>query len=368
MRISRRLCALVAAALATTALVGPGDVSAQTQEEVDEAKELLDEAKDERAFVEDDLDRAVAEYQRVEGELADLSFRMARLHDTIVDYETGVRDLKDSLRQRAVRTYIAGGDDRIQVFFDSDSFHDVVTRQSVLERAAERDQMLLERLEANRREMERLRGQLVGDEESVQGLTARAEALVAELNSLWEVRDDEVGEVHEEYHAARQRRAAELARLRALEAAAAARKKGAGGGVSADATPGFICPVAGSHWFRNDWGNRRSGGRTHKGTDMFAARGTKVVAVGNGTIRLRSGGLGGTAIWLYADHGSSYYYAHLDAFARGMSDGKRVNRGQVIGYVGNTGNARGGAYHLHFQLHPGGGSPVNPFPTLVRSC
>ena len=107
---------------------------------------------------------------------------------------------------------------------------------------------------------------------------------------------------------------------------------------------------------------------THKGTDMFAGRGVPVVAVGSGTIRLRGGGLGGTAVWLRADHGTSYYYAHLDRFAGGLSTGSRVSKGQVIGYVGNTRNARGGAHHLHFQLHPGHGAPVNPYPTLVKSC
>ncbi len=362
----RRFVALGAAVLATSLLIGPA--GAQTQQEVDEARERLDEAKEERAFVEDELEVAIIEYQLVNGELLDLTYRMGRLQDNILVYEADVRALKNSLRQRVIRAYMSGGTDRIEVFFDADNFNDVITRQSVLAQAAARDQTMLERLTANSRQMERLRDDLEAEQDHIQELSVQAEDLMHQLNALWDVRDEVVDEADAEYQDARRRRAEELARRRAAELAALARKQGAGGGVPADATPGFICPVAGPHRFINDWGFPRSGGRTHKGTDMFAARGTKLVAVGNGTITLRNGGLGGVAIWLRADHGVSYYYAHLDRWASGMSNGTRVSRGQVIGYVGNSGNAVGGATHNHFQLHPGGGAPVNPYPTLVRAC
>ena len=77
------------------------------------------------------------------------------------------------------------------------------------------------------------------------------------------------------------------------EIAEAAKKSGAAGGLPPGTIPEFICPVAGSVHFTNDWGNPRSGGRTHKGTDMFAARGVPVVAVTDGTLRFSSDGLGG---------------------------------------------------------------------------
>src|SRR3546814_12499600 len=74
--------------------------------------------------------------------------------------------------------------------------------------------------------------------------------------------------------------------------------------------------------------------------------------------------LGGTKIWVKGESGTYYYYAHLSAFAEGMHDGKLVEPGEVIGFVGDTGNARGGPPHLHFQIHPDGGAPVNPSPLL----
>ncbi|MCP3975162.1 MAG: M23 family metallopeptidase [bacterium] len=120
--------------------------------------------------------------------------------------------------------------------------------------------------------------------------------------------------------------------------------------------------------FINDWGFGRSGGRTHKGTDVFAKKGTKILATDSGRVSLRSNSLGGITVWLTGDAGISYYFAHLDGYPGGLSTGDRVSKGQVIGYVGNTGNAQGTSPHLHFQMHPGGGSPVNPFPTLRHYC
>jgi peptidoglycan LD-endopeptidase LytH len=64
------------------------------------------------------------------------------------------------------------------------------------------------------------------------------------------------------------------------------------------------------------------------------------------------------------ESGTYYYYAHLAAFADGMHEGKVVDAGDLVGYVGDTGNAKGGAPHLHFEIRPGGGAPVNPYPLL----
>lgn len=122
-------------------------------------------------------------------------------------------------------------------------------------------------------------------------------------------------------------------------------------------------PVQGGT-YRNDWGDPRGGGtRQHKGTDIFAPRGTPVYAVQAGLIATRHGGAGGEALWV----SGRWYYAHLDSFAKGIKDGTYVKAGQVIGYVGNSGNAQGGSTHLHFGWSPDGsfgGTWANPYPTL----
>ena len=103
----------------------------------------------------------------------------------------------------------------------------------------------------------------------------------------------------------------------------------------------------------------------HQGTDIFAPTGTPLIASENGTVaRIGTGTLGGNKLWVVGESGTEYYYAHLSAFAAGLSDGMRVTAGQLVGYVGDTGNARGTSPHLHFEIHPGGGDAVNPYPVL----
>ncbi|HEU0299258.1 MAG TPA: M23 family metallopeptidase [Longimicrobium sp.] len=103
---------------------------------------------------------------------------------------------------------------------------------------------------------------------------------------------------------------------------------------------------------RDTYTAARSQGRTHHAIDIHAPRGTPVIAVADGTIRkLHSGARGGRSVYLMDDDGTTrYYYAHLDGYAQGLREGQRVERGEVIGYVGDTGNASPGDYHLHFSV------------------
>lgn len=127
---------------------------------------------------------------------------------------------------------------------------------------------------------------------------------------------------------------------------------------------GWVCPVQGAPHFTDDWGAARDGGRRHLGTDLFAALGTPVVASVGGTVRHAPGARAGLAYYLEGDDGNTYYGAHLD----GLQPPGDVSRGQVIGTVGATGNASATAPHLHFELKPDGGEPVNPYFTLERWC
>lgn len=119
------------------------------------------------------------------------------------------------------------------------------------------------------------------------------------------------------------------------------------------AAPPF--PVAGPARYSDDWLNARMTPcpHLHKGTDIFADFGTPVVASGPGRLAaMGQGPVGGLAIWVSGDDGNSFYYAHLQAFADGLQIGQRVDKGTVLGEVGDSGNAEGGSPHLHFQIHP----------------
>ena len=125
-------------------------------------------------------------------------------------------------------------------------------------------------------------------------------------------------------------------------------------------------PVAGEADYRDDWWEARFGPpfHLHQGTDIFAARGTPVRAPFNGVVRFDDGGLGGKGAYVTVPDGTYYYMAHLDSFAPKFSNGSAVKQGDVIAYVGDSGNAVGGSPHVHFEIHPRGGAAVNPKPIL----
>ncbi len=128
-------------------------------------------------------------------------------------------------------------------------------------------------------------------------------------------------------------------------------------------------PVAGMRSnIESFWGDSRDGGiRKHKGIDIFAKKGTPVVAVSDGVIEKRANTpIGGKTLWLNpSDYSWKAYYAHLDEQL--VSQGQHVHKGQVIGTVGNTGNARTTPSHLHFGIRPGKKGWVNPLPYVKHS-
>lgn len=118
---------------------------------------------------------------------------------------------------------------------------------------------------------------------------------------------------------------------------------------------------------KDTWGASRSSGRLHEGIDILATRGTKVRSATPGLIAdLRNNNLGGKVVWILGPGGAWHYYAHLDGHKRGLKVGDYVKKGEVIGYVGNTGNARHTAPHLHYGLYLNGKGRgvVNPYPYL----
>ena len=135
--------------------------------------------------------------------------------------------------------------------------------------------------------------------------------------------------------------------LRALEAAGVPREEAIRVGMGR-------FPVGGLAHYSHDWWMPRfgPGWRLHQGTDIFAAEGTPVRAPGDGAVRFSDGGLGGIATYLVQDDGTYFYMAHLSGRPAGLKEGQRVTTGDTVGYVGDTGNAKGGPPHLHFEFHP----------------
>lgn len=125
---------------------------------------------------------------------------------------------------------------------------------------------------------------------------------------------------------------------------------------------------------RRDFDDKRSGGRVHQALDILAPRGTPVLAVADGKIRkLFNSKAGGLTIYQYDEaEETCFYYAHLDRYASGLREGMAVRTGELIGYVGTTGNAPPGAPHLHFAVTrlPATkewwrGEAIDPYPLLT---
>jgi murein DD-endopeptidase MepM/ murein hydrolase activator NlpD len=149
--------------------------------------------------------------------------------------------------------------------------------------------------------------------------------------------------------------------------------------VTAAAVPGptgLIVPVQGltAAQLSDTYTQSRSDGRTHEAIDIMAPSGTPVLAVADGSVeKLFDSKQGGLTLYQFEPSGKfAYYYAHLDRYAPGVAEGKSVRRGEVIGYVGSTGNADKAAPHLHFAVYVLGpernwwqGTPINPYPLLV---
>ena len=133
-----------------------------------------------------------------------------------------------------------------------------------------------------------------------------------------------------------------------------------------------VFPVQGRCGYADTWHAPRSGGRVHLGVDIIAARGNLVYAAAEGTITKvyydRPGSLSGNGVRLTTDDGTYFFYAHFDTIAEGISPGVRVQAGQVVGTIGATGNTS--TPHLHFEIHPDGGTAVNPYPIVkaVDAC
>jgi murein DD-endopeptidase MepM/ murein hydrolase activator NlpD len=120
-----------------------------------------------------------------------------------------------------------------------------------------------------------------------------------------------------------------------------------------------------AHW-TDDWMDYRAGPPVHghQGNDLFAPFDMPVRAPVEGTVRFEDSGLGGKGAFVTAADGTYYYMAHLNSFAKDLPSGARVKQGQIVGYNGDSGNARGGAPHVHFEIHPRGGGAINPKPIL----
>jgi len=290
--------------------------------------------------------------------------RVERKQETVagsVDTHSEELDaIQAKIEEQAVELYMRGGLSSPGIIFSASTVDEYMTTSEFLTAAATGGQESIDELIATRTELDRFNEQL--------GET-RVELEEVEAAKLGAKDSQETAmEAEQAAYAKLSGKCKELAAkydTEQQELKARARQRAAG----SVQVGSFICPFTPARTsFINSWGYPRSGGRRHKGTDMFAAWDEPMYAVAAGRVITGSSGLGGKTIWLIANNGIGYYYAHLSGF--NVSSGASVGQGQTIGFNGDTGNARGGSPHLHFEIHPGGrgSAAVNPYPTLASAC
>ncbi len=339
----------------------PISASAQSKGDVDKAKTAADLALEALEQADAELAAGLEELERIQGQIYNLNWRIEKLKAAIVEYGDEVIALEERARALVIDAYIAGNSNAMTTAFTAVNIQDLITTQALYDRAATLDLHDIDQLAAIRRQMDRLTDELTIKEAEVKQLEAQQEVVVEALSVSQEKADKAHAEAKAKYASVYAKYKARLAR----EAAAAAARASGGAAGIASQTKGVVCPVKGSTYFINSWGYPRSGGRTHKGTDMMAAFNTPLVAMQTGSVRLNTHSQGGRQTYVFGDDGITYYYAHLSQWPGGLTSGQRVNKGQVIGYVGSTGNA--GTPHLHLGIIAGG-IYVNPYPTVRPIC
>lgn len=357
-----------------------------SQDDVDRARQRLDEAQLAANDLARQLEAAYVEQLALEAEIAHLSDGLGRT-------EAGLAAAEANAEVLAVEMYMGATTSSALTLFVGSDNDNVPAGLEYIRRVTGFEDASITSLRSLQAEYERQTARLDTATDAHVAVTAELAALSEQAQATLVAADDDYqvlaarreAQLEQERlarEAEEQRRREEAARLAATTTTTVATS----GGDSPNPSPtttvprpppppppppsgGGACPVAGPVSFVDTWGAPRSGGRAHKGVDMMAARGTPVAAIFDGTIsRLRNSSLGGITFYLRSTAGDTYYYAHLDGYAEGVSAGMSVTAGQVLGYVGSTGNASAAYPHLHFEHHPGGGSAVNPYPLVRGLC
>jgi murein DD-endopeptidase MepM/ murein hydrolase activator NlpD len=359
--------ALILVAVLAVGLVAVPAGAGETPPAESSADSRLAAARAEVAAAEDAADAATARYHEVQSRHAELLAEIDRINGEMAAARARADDLRVLVRRRAVIAYTSAGGGGIP-FLEQASGDDPLQearKHELLESANEHDNEALDELDELNGELEAQLGSLddarADAERAVEEMNAQAQSLEAELATAQAAQEDVEAQLAAEAEA---RRAAERANRPDVVTPPPDDGGGGGGGGGGTNPGGLVCPIAGPVSYIDSWGFPRPQG-PHQGVDLMSPSGTPNVAVVSGTVEMRAGGTSGNGVYLNGDNGDLYYYFHLSGYAGGP---RRVSQGEVVGYVGNTGDASGGPTHTHFEVHPGHGGAVNPYPYVAAVC
>lgn len=278
-----------------------------------------------------ELNKIVAEFEKAYDEYEETAIAEANISKRLKVLQTDLAKRDKELTARLVAIYKQEELSYFDIVLESTDFNDFISRSYILERISAKDaKMIMESRE--------IRNELKAKKKELSAKKAKEQAILAKLKK-------KRGELQSKFDQSK--------RIYKNPRPSISDKVIQGVKMS-------CFPVAKMYSYRDTWGAPRRGHR-HQGTDVFAPRGNLCYAVTNGTVRATNSRNGGKTIYLTSDTGDLFYYMHLDSYV--VKSGQ-VKAGQVIGTIGSTGNAKGGTPHLHFEIHPKAGRPVNPYPYL----
>ena len=388
---------LVVAALPALAEITPAD---------------LDDARDAMRDVTSRLEGQVEAYEAAVVEEAQLRDRLDGLVVSLAGRERELVLARRNARDRAAAMYMAAGDNASSTLISDEEMGQFPARYAYLASVSQTDLDVVNRLEAARRDFEQQKkvvDQAIDDQE---GLRLEMESLLENIYGELEAVNTSYQETRAAYEQQEEERelreflatsttttttiapppttAPVVAAAPPTTAAATTTTAPTSTDTTGTTVPGQttttvavttttaapppppasgrVCPVDGAVVFRDSWGEARSGGRTHSGTDMMAARWTPLVAIEAGYIyQVSWHSAGGLGIYVKGVSGALWYYAHSEAVASGISNGTNVAAGQLIGYVGSSGNAS--TPHLHFGYQPNANWVyANPYSIVNALC
>lgn len=334
------------------------------------AREGADPGAPERKELQQDVKESTARYRKAKAEVDKLSREIGRIETRLEGVDAQQEALRAMATKGAVALYMhdntlewadGGFGDGGNELLEAARRARLVGGVNVLASAAVRNlsdstKQVVEdrrRLKDKRAEQEAALRTLDNERQAAAG---RFAAFVAEERA--EERQRRAADAAQRKAEAAQRRADAAARRAAQRTSRA--QGGPGRGVIPPLPLGFVCPLNGGFKWGDGWGS----GRGHRGVDLLAPRGSENVAVVPGTFDTRFWGGGGLTLFLRGDDGHTYVYMHLLRIVG--EPNRHVEAGEVIGLTGASGNAS--AYHLHFEIHPEGGGPVDAFPTVQTAC
>jgi murein DD-endopeptidase MepM/ murein hydrolase activator NlpD len=313
----------------------------------------LSTAQQRAARIKSAYQRIGEEFARLEAQQGSAAIRYSDTQIKISRTQADIEALKGKLKNRIRAEYMMRGVGFFDFLLEARSFREFSLRYMALQQQSLSDEGSLLQLRKKTAELKAQQKVLAATRKELNSETQRVKLQGSQLSVSLDQANELVHELQGQLR---------LEQIRALF--------NVGGGYrgSGIIIPMAMCPVDGPHYVTNSFGDPRGGGtRRHQGNDIMSPEGTPVVAVADGTVSMRTGGLGGNS-WLLQGPSALYYYAHLNDFSVG--DGASVHAGQLIGHVGNTGDAAGGPTHVHFEIHPGQGwtQAIDPYPSLSKVC